>query len=57
MLRFGEMERDQNTGLSGVIKILLVYFIIGDIFKLREHLDKFLIQNFQRNLKVVLGSY
>ena len=57
MLRFGEMERDRNTGLSGVIKILLVYFIIGDIFKLREHLDKFLIQNFQRNLKVVLGSY
>ena len=55
MLRFGEMERDQNTGLSGIIKIPLVY--LGDIFKLREHLDKFLIQNFQRNLKVVLGSY
>ena len=46
-------ERD-NCIVSVVIKSLLVYDIVGDIFKLRGNLVKILVPNYLRNLVMVL---
>ncbi len=50
MLRFGEI----NFLVSVVLKTQLVYDIVGNIFKLRENLVKFLVPNYFRNLVMVL---
>jgi hypothetical protein len=54
LLRFGEMERDQNTGLSNIKNIASLF---GNIIKLREHLVKSLILTYFRNKIRVLVNY